>query len=713
MVASKGRTVDAQTNLKIGNLLGAARAEVDSHMLERAFLDTSDFQALKTTDHFSFIVGRRGTGKTALFLQLIKEFRGNKQIFSHLLKPEEHDALTLLSVLRKFGLNAYNAIRPTARVLWRTAMLISVAEDLRRHWKYGSSAEAHWLRGYIDEKRGLLAHNELQRCTELLNQASVSGSSTEEIPGKVAAAHDLNLLEKEIRQGLDTLEANAVFLFDGLDEGWVPDERSPAVLGGLAAAVAGFGDRNIPIQGKLFIRDNIFRLLAASDDDFSRHIEGSTLRLNWTQDSLLNLVASRLRVVLELNTENNIRIWNRFAHRELKDRKGFQRCLQHTLYRPRDILVLLNQAAVRASREGREGIIDADIEETSKQISLDRLTDLLKEYEGVFPGLGLIVWAFSGVQAFQTTGSVKSQLDNLIEQETYRSPEASDIAVLGTSSQIVDALFSVGFLGLEDAATGTFLFCHDGASSSISETTDNRRIVIHPCYWKALDITDTDIPTEILVEIHDDYKSQVNPEISNIRTRRLGQLVTELPNCPEGQDGANEYEKWVLTACQILFAGDLANFALHPTPDGIQRRDVIATNQAERGFWKRVLDDYKCRQVVFEAKNFADLSLDDFRQALSYTGNQYGNLVFIVNRVDNEKMDDKVRAWVKEMWDQKRTMVMTLPTAMLTRCLKKVRSPNRRNYVDEVLSRRLDTFERSYLSLRHARGHRQQRKTKK
>ena len=83
-----------------------------------------------------------------------------------------------------------------------------------------------------------------------------------------------------------------------------------------------------------------------------------------------------------------------------------------------------------------------------------------------------------------------------------------------------------------------------------------------------------------------------------------------------------------------------------------------------------------------------------------------------MNRVDNEKMDDKVRAWVKEMWDQKRTMVMTLPTAMLTRCLKKVRSPNRRNYVDEVLSRRLDTFERSYLSLRHARGHRQQRKTK-
>ena len=512
-------------------MLGAARAEIDSQMLERAFLETSDFHALKTTDQFSFIVGRRGTGKTALFLQLVKEFKENKQIFSHQLRPEEYDVLTLLSVLRKIGLNSYNAIRPTARVLWRTAMLISVAEDLCRHWKYKGSIEAQWLRDYMDDKRGLLAHNELQRCTGLLNQASLTGSSTEEIPGKVAAAHELNVLEMKIRQGLEGLEARAIFLFDGLDEGWIPDERSTAVLGGLAVAVAGFGDRNVPIQGKVFIRDNIFRLLAASDGDFSRHIEGSTLRLNWTQDSLLNLVTSRLRVILELNMENNVRIWNRFAHRELKDRKGFQRCLQHTLYRPRDLLVLLNHAAVRASREGREGIIDADIEGTSKQISLDRLTDLLKEYEGVFPGLGVIVRAFSGIQAFQTTGSVKSQLDNLIECETYSSPDASDIAVLGTSSQIVDALFSVGFLGLEDPATGTFLFCHDGALSNVSDTTDNRRIAIHPCYWKALDIIDTDIPTEVLVEIHDDYKAQVNPEISDMRTRRLGQLVSELPNC--------------------------------------------------------------------------------------------------------------------------------------------------------------------------------------
>ena len=713
VLAFKGRIVNSQADFKHGNILGGTRAEVDSLMLERAFLETSDLQALKNTDHFSFIVGRRGTGKTAFYLHLVKEFEEDKQIFSHQLKPQEHDTLMLSSAIRNLGLNAYNSIRPTARVLWRTAMLISVAEDLCGHWKYKTSAEAHWLRNYVDTKKSLLAHNELQRCAELLNQVPIDRSSPDEIPGKVATTHQLNALEKEIRQGLESVGARAIFLFDGLDEGWTPDDRSTALLGGLAIAVADFSDKRLPIQGKVFIRDNIFRWLALLDNDFSRHIEGSTLRLNWTQDSLLNLVTSRLRVALDIQTENNIRVWNRFAHREIKDRKGFERCLQHTLYRPRDLLVLLNQAAVRAAREGREGIIDADIDGTSKQISVDRLTDLLKEYEGVFPGLGLIVKTFTGCQACRTLGSVKSQLDSLIENETYNSPEASDIAVLRTSSQIVDALFGVGFLGLEDSAKGTLQFCHDGTSSSISTVVDKRRIAIHPCYWRALDITNTDLPTEIQLEIYDEYTPQINPDISDMRTRRLGQLVSELPNCVEGREGAREFEGWVLTACQILFAGDLHNFELHPASGGIQQRDVVATNQAEHGFWKRVLKDYNCRQVIFEAKNVPTLTIDNFRQAVSYSGNQYGQLVFIVNRIDNEKMDDVVRGWIKEMWDQHRVVVMTLPTAILTRCLKKIRSPRRRNYVDEVLSKRLDTFERSYFSLHHSQISHRRRKGSK
>ena len=694
--------MSASIDTNIGNILGSARAEVDSRMLDQAFLETNDFRALKDTDHFSFVVGRRGTGKTALYLNLMKVFQDDDRVFSHHLMPEEHDALALLSLLHRYGVDAYNEIRATVRVLWRTSMLITVANDLCSHWKYGASADAQWLRSYVDGKRGLLKYNELQRCTAILDQLSIDDSFVQEIPGKIATTCEVTKVEEEVRRGLEGVGARAVFLFDGLDEGWVPDPRPTAVLGGLAIAVAGFGDKQMHIHGELFIRDNIFRLMATLDRDFSRHIEGSTLRLNWTQDSLLDLIANRLRVVYGLpKVENNIRIWNRFAHKELKERRGFQRCLQHTLYRPRDLLVLLNQAALHAAREGRQGIIETDIEEKSKQISSDRLTDLLREYEGVFPGLRLIVKSFFRVQAFRTMADVRLKLDSLIQDESFRVPESSDIAVLGTSSHIIDALYSIGFLGLEDQATGTISFCHDGALSSISDVAESQRIAIHPCYWKALDTIETSISTDVVVEIYDDYKTQGISQMVDMRARRLGQLVTELPNYPEGRDGAQDFEKWVLRACQILFAGSLGNFELNPAPDGIQRRDVVATNLAERGFWRRVLNDYACRQVTFEIKNFATLKPDDFRQALSYSGKQYGRLVFIVYRSNAEGLDNKDRGWVKEMWDRHDKLIVTIPSAILIRCLKKSRNPKRLDYSERTLNKRIDTFERRYIDARH------------
>ena len=167
-----------------------------------------------------------------------------------------------------------------------------------------------------------------------------------------------------------------------------------------------------------------------------------------------------------------------------------------------------------------------------------------------------------------------------------------------------------------------------------------------------------------------------------------------------------------MRTCQILFAGALANFELHPAPDGVQRRDVLATNQAERGFWKRVLDDYKCRQVVFEAKNFSSLGADDWRQALAYSGRQYGKLVFIVHRTDAEGLDARERGWVKEIFDQHGVLVLTLPTGLLMRCLKKVRNPERHDYADEQLKRRLDTFERKYVVLHQLRRDGESRKHK-
>lgn len=58
--------------------------------------------------------------------------------------------------------------------------------------------------------------------------------------------------------------------------------------------------------------------------------------------------------------------------------------------------MLLNDAFLRAAMHAREKIIIEDIQATANTISQNRLNDLLKEYENVFPALDAFTSSFSG-----------------------------------------------------------------------------------------------------------------------------------------------------------------------------------------------------------------------------------------------------------------------------------------------------------------------------
>ena len=52
------------------NPLGDTTAENDNKMLSSAFIETPDFRTLIESDDRTVVVGRRGTGKSALFINL-------------------------------------------------------------------------------------------------------------------------------------------------------------------------------------------------------------------------------------------------------------------------------------------------------------------------------------------------------------------------------------------------------------------------------------------------------------------------------------------------------------------------------------------------------------------------------------------------------------------------------------------------------------------
>lgn len=265
------------------------------------------------------------------------------------------------------------------------------------------------------------------------------------------------------------------------------------------------------------------------------------------------------------------------------------------------------------------------------------------------------------------------------------------------------ALNSVGFLGVQRDPASGFSFCHDGAPSDLDDAKAPTSVAIHPCYWRGLDLSEQDASVEIVSAAFDEYAPIKTTALRDVRTQRLGQVIEELPQLEEGDKHASAFEDWVLRVVKVLFAGHLCNVALHANGDAVQRRDVVATNMSKEGFWRRVYEDYGARQVVFEVKNYSSLTLDDVRQALSYSGKGYGKLLSIVYRTNNEGADELERSWLQEMYSQHDTVIFLLPAKVLARCVSKYRNHKRVGYWDDALGKRLDTHLRSYLSIKSGR----------
>lgn len=685
-----------------GNVLGSARAESDKKMLDNAFIDTADYRALITTRDFNFVVGRRGTGKSALFMKMSEYFSDNKKFLINEVKCKEYDALEYESLLGSFA-DDYRAIRAITRIVWRANLLLAILFKISDHYKFSKCDSYKYLADY-KQKYSKYQHCEiLKNCIELVKCYASRNKKCNEIPGIIASEIDIENFNHCIRDALDTLGYSAIFLFDGLDEGWLPNPISTAILGGLVAVTTDFADNSSNIYPVLFVRDNIFRALAVYDKDYSRNIEGYTLRIRWDEASLFSLIANRLRVAFGFKLENDVKVWNRFVQRDLKDRAGFKKCLQYTLYRPRDLLVLLNNAFVNATREGRQEIIDHDIDVTSKQISKDRLSDLIKEYEAVFPGIDLLINIFQGRPAFDKFSSLVTFIDNQIDINAYENVKSSDFALLGSGKEVFFALYSIGFLGLREPSSGKLIFCHDGSPANINELDGNQVTCIHPCYWKALDIREEAIEEAVLSEIYDDYQTRNNPDVQDIRMRRIGKLISDLPRMQLGANDSSKFEDWVFQVVRILFAGCLSNPELKPNKDAIQRRDIVATNTGNTSFWKRVIDDYGTRQITFEIKNYEETTIDDYRQVASYTSGRYGKFGIIVSRSKSEGLSQIEKGWLKTFYHEQKILIFSISADTLSRCVRKIRNANRFDYTDEALNKRLDTFERAYLSLRHSK----------
>lgn len=683
-----------------GNVLGDIRAEHDSKMLEASFWQTTDYKALLESYDRCIVVGRRGTGKSALVHMLSKHWHAKPKTYVMTISPIEEQIIGLRDIVSLFGDN-YLHIKAGSKLAWRYAIYMEILSEISTHYKMKNDLDYKAIEKHLTSwgaKRLNISGKIRKKLISILDAGKDVKPATR--ISDLSDEFELELLEEVINEAIGKSNHQFVIFADRLDEGYTPDDLGVAIVDGFIQSVI---DIKQNLQEKViafaFVRDNIHRAISKMDPDFTRNIEGQVLRLHWDEYNLFNLVCNRMRVAFNSNIENNTRIWNSYTANELQSSTGFRETLKLTLYRPRDILVLLNDAFLRAATYERSKIVIGDVTATANTISQNRLNDLLKEYENVFPALDIFTSLFSNGKSNFSIAEASNIINEAFEiTEVNNRLKLQDILLLDGPVQVIKRLYSIGFFGVYNQQSSSYVFCHDGKEPD-KDFTSTSRLLIHPCYWLALNVHESEISPETADDIHDEYDIEVSSISVEQRKQKIGSLLQELSNIPEGIQGAVDFEAWALKAIKIIFATNLTNIELHPNKNGLQQRDIVATNLGDTPVWKRILTDYQSRQVIFEVKNYKELGATEYRQVNSYLFKDYGRLAFIINRDHSENLEKhRELVWVKELYDNHNKIVIKLPSKFLERHLSKMRSPQKHDEVNKQLSKLIDQYVRIYLN---------------
>lgn len=479
--------------------LGASSAENELKNLGDYYLQTDAFQRTRRGES-RIVVGRKGSGKTALFAQLRDHIRKRKKDIVIDLKPEGYKLLkfkeSVLSLLTDG--TVYHVIT----AFWEYLLLLEVCykllekdkvphmRDHRLYEPYRKLSELYEADEYLGEG------DFSERMTKLIGKITDSYNSTYRDSRKnvlqqpeitnILYCHDVAKLRSQVESYL-RFKDSLWLLFDNLDKGWPThgvQKEDLIIIRSLLEATRkierDLQKNNLECHTLVFLRNDIYELLVEETPD--RGKEAKVL-LDWTDEDLLRELIRKRLLHSGISSEdvsfNNI--WPKICVTHIQGEESSQYLIERSLMRPRCLLDLLKHAKSYAVNLKHNRITEDDVSKGLSQYSTDLLVDIGYEIRDVFPEANDILYAFIGSKSRINIEEVKACL---MEYEI----QASNL------DRIIDLLFWYGFLGLVDQKNEVkyiYNFNYDikllrGLTKKIGMT--NLIVEINPAFWSALEI---------------------------------------------------------------------------------------------------------------------------------------------------------------------------------------------------------------------------------
>ncbi len=465
---------------------GKESAESEQSFLEKVFLPTAVFQRISQGER-DLVLGRKGSGKTAVCLRLYKELEEKRSRVS-LLTPRDLSRFRM-ALIEKGSLNSSEA----SLLSWKFVFLIELANYVlvEAATKLGQNylvwPEPHRkLRNFIVENTAQHA-NWIDKTFKIIRAIKRIGIATVETEVDTSAlaqevsdfADKLDEITDTVYTAMVSLAIGPVYiLVDKVDELWDPGPESRLLVIGLLRASKEIQDQSRAAKIIVFLRSDIYDSLQFHDSDKFHSAEE---RISWNESDLKSLITLRARASTGISARRDAsdKIWSMFFCDEVAGEGSFEYLLEHTLMRPRDLIQLCKLCRDKAQNHHHTMITANDIREALPQYSKWKLGDIRDEYAVQYPFLErVLLGVFQHAKARLSLGDIAKRLE-IVKPHLVKEYESFYFEPI---SNLLQILYNIGFLGV--VREGKTLYSSRGDNVVISYAQD---FEIHSAFRHALD----------------------------------------------------------------------------------------------------------------------------------------------------------------------------------------------------------------------------------
>lgn len=488
-------TVKISKNILDKVKLGASAAENELRELPAYYVETDAFKRTMTGE-IRVILGRKGSGKTALFARVRDKKRSNKQNIVIDLKPETYKLLKFKNEV--LALLEDGTLEHSIMAFWEYILYLEICykvleKDASRHVYdhelyapyqklYGLYHSADYISdGDFSERVSSLLQIIKHNFANYLGDGKSTRLNRAEVT-KLTYIHQIRELRDALVEYLQFKEEVCV-LIDNLDKGWNTfgvAKEDLIILRTLLDASRKIENhlsgQSIECCTTIFLRNDIYELLLSAMSD--RGKEQKTL-LDWTDRSALTeMIRRRIAASLKMDIPFS-ELWNKIADSHTGGEPSFEYLLDRCLMRPRILIDLLSTCRACALNRGSNKITAEDIDRATKEYSFDLIREINLEIRDVFPRAEDVLYRFM------------NHTETLSKDDLYEIFLESGIEDESDWNNLIETLLWYGFIGVLKATDEKTFIYNVGYQMKILKAKIDKEphvtYCINPAFWGALE----------------------------------------------------------------------------------------------------------------------------------------------------------------------------------------------------------------------------------